>query len=156
MIPPSIITSTRYYSAESHINQLLKQGHSTFALEQQRAMNCLQQPGAVLGRTAATPNYRQNKFFGSSLVRDYGRVLIKTESNDLFPVAINDICYIEHHKARIERIMRVECDGRQGYLFAGVNQDGIPLIASPAQIRRMTDNEKQSVTFRTKVPEVIA
>lgn len=34
MIPPSIITSTRYYSSESHLNQLLKQGHSAFALEQ--------------------------------------------------------------------------------------------------------------------------
>ena len=75
-------------------------------------MNCLHQPGVVLGRTAATPNYRLNKFFGSSLVKDYSRILIKTESNDLFPVAINDICYIEHHKARIERIMLVECEGR--------------------------------------------
>ena len=105
-------------------------------------MNCLHQPGAVLGRTAATPNYRQNKFFGSSLVRDYSRILIKTESNDLFPATINDVCYIEHHKARIERIMLVECEGRQGYLLAGVNQDGIPLVASPALIRRMTANEK--------------
>lgn len=34
MIPPSIITSTRYYSSEFHLSQLLKQGHSAFALEQ--------------------------------------------------------------------------------------------------------------------------
>ena len=86
----------------------------------------------MLGRTAATPNYRHTKFFGSSLLKDYSRILIKTEFNDYFPIAINDICYIEHYKVRIERIMLVECEGRQFFIIAGVNTEGIPLVASPA------------------------